>query len=150
MDKTDFDKHTENTNNLKQSIIVCSENRSTYKYYNKSQHCVAKIKVDGGLISDLTIKKCDWLLVNWNNCNSYFIELKGSDFKKAITQIKATLEVLLPSLYNLKVTVVNVRIVTTKTYPDFKQDRNYIQLKKQVEKNGGTFRNHNSLLEDTV
>jgi hypothetical protein len=76
--------------------------------------------------------------------------LKGSDFKKAIIQIKETLTVLSPSLRDLKITVTNVRIVTTKTCPDFRQDSNYIQLKKQITKTGGTFENKNTLLEDTV
>jgi hypothetical protein len=150
MEKKDFDKHTENIQNLKQSVIVCTENRSTYKYNNKSHHNVAKIKIDGGLLSDLTIKKCDWLLVNWDNGISYFIELKGCDFSKAITQIKSTLDVLLSSLCKLKVIIINVRIVTTKTYPKIKQNSDYVKLKKQVERTGGTFKNQNTLLEDTV
>lgn len=150
MDKTDFDKHTENIQNLKQSIIVCKENRSTYKYNNKSQHNVAKIKIDGGLLSDLTIKKCDWLLINWDNGISYFIELKGCDFRKAIEQIESSLNILLSDLRKLKVTVVNIRIVTTKTYPNFKQDKGYIELKKRVEKTKGTFQHKNNSFEDTV
>jgi hypothetical protein len=150
MDKTNFDKHTENIQNLKQSVIVCKENRSTYKYNNKSRHNVAKIKIDGGLLPDLTIKKCDWLLINWDKGISYFIELKGCDFRKAIEQIESSLNILLSDLRKLKVTVVNIRIVTTKTYPNFKQDNEYIKLNKQVIKTGGTLRHKNDLLEDTV
>jgi hypothetical protein len=150
MNKADFDKHTENIDNLKQSIIVCKENRSTYKYNNKSQYCVAKIKVDGGLLANKEIKKCDWLLINWDNGVSYFIELKGCDFRKAMEQIESSLNILLSDLSKLKVTVVNVRIVTTKNYPNFKQDREYIKLNKRIVKTGGTLMSQNSLLEETV
>jgi hypothetical protein len=150
MNQTDFDKHTENIDNLKQSTIVCKENKSTYQYNNKSQYRVAKIKIDGGLLANKNIEKCDWLLVNWDNGVSYFIELKGCGFAKAITQVQSTLDTLLSSLRDLNVSVVNVRIVTTKTYPDFKQDRNYIRLRKQIEGTGGIFKNKNIFLEDTV
>ncbi|MDR2345558.1 MAG: hypothetical protein LBE18_05780 [Planctomycetaceae bacterium] len=150
MEKKDFDNHTENIDYLKQSVIVCRENKSTYKYNNKSQYCVAKIKVDGGLLPNKEIKKCDWLLVNWDNGVSYFIELKGRDFRKAIEQIESSINRLLSDLSKLKVTVVNVRIVTTKTYPNFKQNNEYIKLNKQVKKTGGTFISQNYLLEETV
>jgi hypothetical protein len=65
-------------------------------------------------------------------------------------QIESSLNILLSDLSKLKVTVVNVRIVTTKNYPNFKQDREYIKLNKQIVKTGGTLMSQNSLLEETV
>jgi hypothetical protein len=137
--RNEFNQYTENQNDLKRHIIVCQENKSTYRYINNAGKTVAKIRVDGGLINEKTIEKCDWLLVNWDDGLSYFIELKGSDVRKAIVQIQTTINELSPSLSALNVTAKNVRIVPTRdSYPDISRGTEYKRLKKQVNQTGGT------------
>ena len=116
--KDELFKHTENKDGNKVRIdknIRCSENKSEYLYINKSGHRVAKIKVDGALVAATDTKKCDYLLVNWNSTHSLFIELKGSDVKKAICQINTTLDLLWTSLKGMGMSVAHARIVLSKT-----------------------------------
>ena len=67
------------------------ENRSSFELVNKNKIKVEKIQVDGCLITGDT-ERCDWLLVA--KCAeevAHFVELKGCDLKKAISQLGTTL-----------------------------------------------------------
>jgi len=71
--------------------VVVQENRSSFELVNEARHTIEKILVDGCLITG-NQERCDWLLVA--KCNpeaAYFVELKGCDLKKAISQLGATL-----------------------------------------------------------
>lgn len=53
----------------------------------------AVMRVDGELISDCSIKKCDNLILVENDsgtCNGYFIELKGGDVERGVQQLMDT------------------------------------------------------------
>jgi hypothetical protein len=116
--KTELLKHTENKTGKDVRVdneIVCSENKSTYRYVNKSRQHVAKIKVDGGLVPSTDTKKCDWLLINWDSAHSFFVELKGCDVKKAIDQINATLDLLWADVKTMGIGIAHARIVLSKT-----------------------------------
>ncbi len=71
--------------------VVVKEKRSSFELINTSRISVEKIKVDGCLISDNS-ERCDWLFVI-KSCEefAYFIELKGCDLKKAISQLESTI-----------------------------------------------------------
>lgn len=133
--------HTENKINGDVRIdnkIVCREKQSTYCYINQSRHRVAKIDVDGGLVKDKKVEQCDYLLINWDSHHSFFIELKGSDVRKAISQIIATLDLLWADISNIGICVAHVRIIPTKApRPDLihNQRRDLEQRLKQC--NGG-------------
>lgn len=76
----------------KDPIIVVSENRSRFEVINTARKEVSKIQVDGCLI-DSKLEKCDWLIaVEKPEKKAYYIELKGCDLDKAISQLKATIE----------------------------------------------------------
>ena len=47
--------------------------------------------MDGCLISDDNIEKCDYVFRRCNNLDLYFVELKGKNIKKAVAQIVATI-----------------------------------------------------------
>ena len=72
-------------------IIVFSENRSRISVLNNNRIEVQKIQVDGCLI-DAHLEKCDWLFCYEDNTKkAVFIELKGCDLDKAISQLRSTI-----------------------------------------------------------
>jgi hypothetical protein len=81
--------------------ITCSENnKSLIIGFDETVYEALKIKVDGDLIDDNKVEKCDFMiLINRKNDNICFavilLELKGADIKKAISQLKSTIEIIL-------------------------------------------------------
>lgn len=141
----DLDRNTENRNQdgtiRIDATIVCRENRSTYRYDNNSQKHVAKIKVDGGLISDPNKKKCDWLLINWDDGISFFIELKGSDLFKAVSQITSTINAIWNDINDLSVHRANARIVLSRNrIPNYKSDSRYKKFDNLISQKYGDIR----------
>ena len=117
--KAELFKHTENKKGRYVRIdnaIVCRDKRSksTYRYINQFRHHVAKIRVDNGLVQNSSAQKCDWLLINWDSAHSFFVEIKGSDVKTAIEQIKATLNLLWSDINKMGINVAHIRIVVTR------------------------------------
>lgn len=79
------------TTPTKDSIVVVQENKSRFEVLNPKRLEVSKIEVDGCLISDHR-EKCDWIIsIDKPKNRVLFIELKGCDIDKAISQLTATL-----------------------------------------------------------
>ncbi|GMO38090.1 MAG: hypothetical protein Ta2B_17790 [Termitinemataceae bacterium] len=84
--------------------VVCSEKQSKITFLNNKPFFVAQVRIDGGVIDDPNITKCDFLVLcedkkpakgekNITNPKfAIFIELKGTDVLHAITQIEKTIE----------------------------------------------------------
>ncbi|OQX97864.1 MAG: hypothetical protein B6I24_07400 [Bacteroidetes bacterium 4572_128] len=72
-------------------IIPFRENRSQFIIQNPKQTIICKIHVDGKLITDNAIKKCDFAFIFCKNNTFYFLELKGKDVKKAYEEIENTI-----------------------------------------------------------
>jgi len=83
----DYDKCTIPS---KDSRIVVQENRSKFEVINTNRIKINKVEVDGCLISDHR-EKCDWIISIESLSRALFIELKGCDVDKAISQLKSTL-----------------------------------------------------------
>ncbi|MDR1053016.1 MAG: hypothetical protein LBL39_02470 [Planctomycetaceae bacterium] len=149
--KVDLNRNTENFKDGAiriDTIIVCREKHSEYRYNNKSQKRVAKIHVDGGLIAGQQ-KKCDWLLINWDDGLSFFIELKGCDLKKAISQIESSLNIIWNDIQQLSIKTANVRIILSKNqYPNYKNDAEYKRLEQTIKKQGGNIRIESQKMQD--
>jgi hypothetical protein len=73
------------------TLIVCKERQSIITFHNITKETVEKIRVDGRLISDNTVKKCDYLLLCAKIKKAILVELKGNKVKAAIEQLSATL-----------------------------------------------------------
>lgn len=86
----DYEKCTVAT---KDQLIVLKENRSRFEIQNKEKKNIQKIQVDGCLIDDAQ-EKCDWIVsVNHEGTKkALYIELKGCQLDKAISQLQATLK----------------------------------------------------------
>ncbi|UTW46903.1 hypothetical protein [Bacterioplanoides sp. SCSIO 12839] len=73
------------------SRVVVQENRSRFEVLNNRRDRLRKVQVDGCLINDHR-EKCDWIIeINNQSNRALFIELKGCDVDKAISQLKSTL-----------------------------------------------------------
>lgn len=73
------------------SKIVVQEKRSKFEVINRNRIELKKVEVDGCLITD-NKEKCDWIISIDSMNKALFIELKGCDVDKAISQLKSTLE----------------------------------------------------------
>lgn len=87
----------------KHSVFTSSENGCTHCGKNMSQCMVRQFKIDGGVFTDGTTPRCDYLLLNDDRHTSYYIELKGSDLPKAIEQLEHTISMISPSIPDYKV-----------------------------------------------
>lgn len=85
----DYKKCSTHTN---KKIIVLEENRSRFQLNNKNCIPAKIIQVDGCLI-DSDHEKCDWIVTHDQpEKTAIYIELKGCNLDKAISQLKSTLK----------------------------------------------------------
>lgn len=76
---------------VKDPKIVIAENKSRFELSNPGRLEVFKIQVDGCLLPQ-NLEKCDWMFATEKpHKKAYYIELKGCDLDKAISQLKSTL-----------------------------------------------------------
>ena len=75
----------------KDKIVSVQENGRTFIVENPNRATVYKIIIDGCLINDRR-ERCDYLVECYTTCNwAIFVELKGSDIKKAVSQLAKTI-----------------------------------------------------------
>lgn len=73
------------------SCIVVKENKSKFELKNPNRKTIKRIQVDGCLISDER-ERCDWILsLDTPTPRVLYVELKGCDIEKAISQLKSTI-----------------------------------------------------------
>jgi Icc-related predicted phosphoesterase len=75
----------------KRTHIVCEEKRTKITFRNSTGETVAKIRIDGCVITGNAVKKCDYLLLCADIKTAVFVELKGKDVITAIEQLSETL-----------------------------------------------------------
>lgn len=80
------------------SSFVSEENKRRHVGENPDKLFCRLYKVDGYILASQTGKRCDYLLVNDEGKDAYFVELKGVHIDDAIEQIDATIEALENSL----------------------------------------------------
>lgn len=79
------------TTETDQSRVVVKENKSQFIVINERREKLRKTQVDGCLF-DQKYQKCDWIISTNNNIKkAFYIELKGCDLDKAISQLVSTL-----------------------------------------------------------
>lgn len=69
---------------------VASENGKRFEIIKNENF--TKIRVDACLITSQEIEKCDFGFIRLSNSDFYFVELKGSNIEKALSQIISTID----------------------------------------------------------
>ena len=78
-----------------QKIIVSEENKRKHIANNDDENLVHQFKIDGGIVpASSAMPRCDYLVINLEKKNAYPIELKGTDVKHAVDQIRSTITYL--------------------------------------------------------
>lgn len=86
---------------LKEKLSLCKckcnarfsaeENRQVFILTDATIEEVEKHKIDDGVIKDAISNKCDYLFI-YKDQKFFFVELKGSDIRHALLQIKASMQ----------------------------------------------------------
>lgn len=142
-----FNKHFE-FQHKQMPIVNCIDkgSKTKYIYRNNSSNFLSKYRVDGGLIED-NDAKCDYLLLNCDKKQSYFIEMKGSDLIQAINQIDRSINLLKKDLAGFS---FFARIVLTRVNTVDLRDSRLMRLEKKVNSLNGNLKKQSRLLEDIV
>ena len=122
----------------------------TYRFHNKSGKEIVVYKIDGGLINNEDVLKCDNGIFTEDNL-LFLIELKGADLNHALDQINNTIDILIkrPSI---KVKKLNARIVLSRvSIPRITASKEN-KLKQLLHKSygGGDYKKQSQTLEDSI
>ena len=128
----------------KRKLVVASEHNIEYRLMNKSAFEVAKWKIDGCVFNGETA--CDYLVINIDRQEAYWIELKGSDIEQAAYQILNTIR---------KIRIGNIfahhaRIVASKNPNTRLRETKYRELETFIRKLNGTMINKNKQLKEII
>jgi len=108
--------------------IVLKEKQTKITFINPSRKKIIKVKIDNCVT--ITGKKCDWLLVIITI--GIFVELKGTDIKTGIEQLKNSI-LFLANDYNLQ------RIIAYIVYTSIPFSSTKLQYYCKVFKKGTNF-----------
>ena len=128
--------------------IKCTEKGKSYYYFNDSERKVILHHMDGGVISDSSQKKCDYLLSISNNKDiiAILLELKGKDIWHALEQISVTLDTF--NNYFRKCECTYGRIVLAQTSPKIMADPKVVKLKKKLSRLHGDLKIRSKTMEE--
>lgn len=107
--------------------LVLQENKSKIIFLNPNQDQVLIIRVDGCVIKDNEILRCDYAIVPCDEIEIY-VELKGSDISHAVKQIESTIKLLSDNPQKIK----KLCFVVSTRVP--KQSTSVQQLQSQFKK----------------
>jgi hypothetical protein len=83
-------------------VLSCKENKSSFEFKYPKSWQANLIKVDGGLITDNTTTRCDYIITAQAPTKEasellshtiIYIELKGCDLMKAIAQLESSIKI---------------------------------------------------------
>jgi len=78
--------------------ISCSENRRSFDLKIPKEWCAEKIRIDANIIEGNKTEKCDFAITVKSGSSEkialFYIELKGKDLMKAISQLESTINQL--------------------------------------------------------
>lgn len=119
---------------LRNTKIVVEENKRKYTANNVYKECIAKIKVDGGIIQNASISKSDYIFIRCEYNMVYFIELKGGDVAKACEQIISTIANLSSLLLG---SILHARIVCSRAPAPALRSSQYARLDRCCRNSNG-------------
>lgn len=77
---------------VKDSNVKVEEKGRKFILVNTNRKEVLRIRIDNCVIKDNNSNKCDFLIIDPDKNNSYFIELKGQNVKHALKQLEDTIQ----------------------------------------------------------
>lgn len=134
----DFFKENECTEFCdRRKVLVVKDpgNSQEYRIVNASLKELCKIRIDGCLIEEG--ERCDYLLLNCEDRLAIFVELKGQDLIKAISQLESSINSLIKQFKQLADFKIYARIVLNKTPTPAINSSAEIKLKKRLKKHNG-------------
>lgn len=112
-------------------ISIDRGSKCQHEAVNRSRQNVRQYHVDGEVIADQNIEKCDWMVLNDDAEKAYLIELKGSDIHKAARQMDSTYRMMKETLSNYKFHYRIIYRTGTQRLKDAKTIRWKEECKKQ-------------------
>ena len=104
-------------------LITATEKGKKYTAKNNSGECVAKVKVDGGLLNNSTSKKADYIVLRCDCNKVYILEFKGRHIDEACQQILSTIDELSTVLNKC---TIYARIISSRiASPNLKSSHEY-------------------------
>lgn len=134
----------------KEVVLRESGENRTYRLHNKSGKEIVVYKIDGGLINNDDVLKCDNGIYVEDDL-LFLIELKGRDLNHALDQINSTIDILLKQSH-VKIGKLNARIVVSRVSVPRITASKENKLKQLLHKSygGGDYKKQSRLLEDTI
>lgn len=124
--------------------------KRVYRFLNNSAKEIVVYKIDGGIINNDEVQKCDNGIYTEDDL-LILVELKGADLDHALNQISSTIKILLKQP-SIKVKKLNARVVLSKVrVPDMLSTKEK-QLKQLLQKSygGGDYKKQSRVLVDTI
>ena len=116
-------------------VVKDSGNKQEYRVTNDNGKEICKIKVDGCLIKEG--ERCDYLILYCEDKSAFFVELKGHDLQKALSQIDSSINKLKDEIPELQEFKIYARIVLNRNpTPDINSSIE-IKLKKRLKQQNG-------------
>jgi len=115
---------------------VAREKGKKYTLINASGHIVKSMKLDDCLSGKNKGRRCDYLMHIDNKAlqRAIFIELKGGDVGRALTQLYSTIMYLKSEFRDHQ---IDARIVSSRDVPGFVNIPAYRTLAREVQPTGG-------------
>ena len=129
------------------SKITCVENGKRYTINNlkTAPLTISKYHIDGGVFQESEIRRCDYAFYH-ANCFVVFIELKGTDYNHALTQIQSTVKQLEPNLAGIK---IYGRVIASRC-PNMSNDPNTLKIREEFARRGGNFISKSKTFEENI
>lgn len=119
--------------------------KTEYRVSNDNRKVISKYIVDDCLLRlRQRDEKCDYLFMIDTTKSAYFIECKGSDILKAVSQIHSSINILTD---DLKGYILKGRIVSTRVYSPDLRTQAYSKLREKFK---GDLKVKNKILTEIV
>ena len=126
-------------------VAVISEKQKEIRFINDKRKKLSSYHIDGCLIKNGM--RCDFLLLVEEDKNAFFIELKGSELKKAIQQIENSINLLICNLagYRILARIIIGHVSSPQVGSSYE-----LKLKKRLKQLKGDFKIQESGKEEKI
>ena len=134
----------------KRNTVVAQEKRSKYIMLNPAQKILLHLSVDDCLLHQADGEQCDRLIAVCEDKKLFFIELKGSNVKKAASQLLNTVDHAFFRPYLEDAEASFARIIPTRTQPPDLKSSAYRKLEQRMARLKGNVRQQAQQMTETI